>query len=149
MSKTQRRKSQRANNAHKTVMTERTLVLDAGALIDVDRNPRGEAMQSCQLAHREGRRPILPSVVLGQVWRDHRRQHSLTRLQEVCEILPFTEDTARKAGVLLGESGTSDVVDAAVVVAAMEHNATVLTSDPGDLRKIAEAVGFRIKLAVL
>ncbi|MDQ4010767.1 MAG: PIN domain-containing protein [Actinomycetota bacterium] len=45
-------------------------------------------------------------------------------------MLPFTEQTAEDVGCLPARSGTSDVVDAAVIIAAVEHNAAVLTSDP-------------------
>jgi hypothetical protein len=37
---------------------------------------------------------------------------------------------ADDVGRLLARSRTSDVVDAAVIVAAIEHNAAVLTADP-------------------
>jgi hypothetical protein len=40
-------------------------------------------------------------------------------------------------GALLGETGTGDVVDAAVVVCARElDRSPVVTSDPQDLRKL-------------
>ena len=52
----------------------------------------------------------------------------------------------RTSGILLARSGTSDVVDAAVIVAAIEHNAAVLTSDPKDLAKLASAAEYPVRL---
>lgn len=47
---------------------------------------------------------------------------------------------------LLAHSGTSDV---AVVVVAIEHNAAVLTSDPQNLGKLADALGYRLPLVTV
>ncbi|WP_270689026.1 hypothetical protein [Nocardiopsis endophytica] len=46
-----------------------------------------------------------------------------------------------RIGVLLGRSGQADIVDAAVVIAAIETGAAIVTSDPGDIRKPTEAAG--------
>jgi hypothetical protein len=67
-------------------------------------------------------------------------------LRRMCRPVPFTEDVAEAVGRLLALAGTSDVVDAAVVIAAVSHNCAVLTSDPGDLGKLADAVGVQIPL---
>ena len=48
----------------------------------------------------------------------------------------------RQAGVLLGMTGTSDPVDATVVLLANPGD-RILTSDPGDLTRLAEAAGSR------
>lgn len=40
------------------------------------------------------------------------------------------------AGVLSGQSKTSDVIDASVALLARRHAAAVLTSDPEDLKRI-------------
>ncbi len=48
--------------------------------------------------------------------------------------------------LLLARSRTSDVVDAAVIVAAIEHNAAVLTSDPKDLAQLASAAEYPVRL---
>lgn len=63
-----------------------------------------------------------------------------------CEVVGVDEHMAHRIGKVLGISGTSDVVDAMVVLVAMETGATVLTSDPADIGKIAEAVNARIPL---
>jgi DNA-binding transcriptional MocR family regulator len=51
----------------------------------------------------------------------------------------------KKAGVLLGRSGAKDAVDAALVCLAADGD-DILTSDPGDLRALAEAAGLHIDL---
>ena len=43
-------------------------------------------------------------------------------------------------------SGTSDVVDAIVVATAVQHGAPVVTSDPADLTRLAEAIGVKLRL---
>jgi len=128
------------------VSPQRRLLLDAGALIDIETDPRGETFRSCLKAFEDGYRPYLPSVVLAQVWRVRTRQHPLRMVRRLCTVLPFTEQTAEDVGLLLARSRTSDVVDAAVIVAAIEHNAAVLTSDPKDLAKLASAAEYPVRL---
>ena len=64
----------------------------------------------------------------------------------MCLAIPFTTKTADDLGRLLARSQTSDVVDAAVIVAAVEHNAAVLTSGPKDLAKLASAAEYPVRL---
>lgn len=125
---------------------QRRLVLDAGALIDIETDPRGETFRSCVKAFEDGYRPYLPTVVLAQVWRERARQHPVRMVRRLCALLPFTEQTAEDVGRLLARSGTSDVVDAAVIVAAIENNAAVLTSDLKDLATLASAAGYPVRL---
>ena len=84
--------------------------------------------------------PTLPTVVLGQAWRGG-PQARLSRLVRGCRIEPFTEQQARSAGAALAVSGSSDLIDAAVVTAALMRGDLVVTSDPDDLRRIASAIG--------
>jgi hypothetical protein len=66
-----------------------------------------------------------------------------------CDVLPLSEDDARDVGRLLGRSGTSDVVDAAVVVSAVREKCAVVTSDPDDLRALADAHDSALDLHVV
>ncbi|MDQ3151936.1 MAG: hypothetical protein M3R63_09520 [Actinomycetota bacterium] len=43
-------------------------------------------------------------------------------------------------------TGCPPVIDAAVIVAAIEHHAAVLTSDPEDLTRLADAAGYPVRL---
>jgi predicted nucleic acid-binding protein len=122
------------------------LILDAGALIAVERNPGGKVQRACERALKAGAPAFLPTVVLAQVWRASARQAPLAKIRKVCRAVPFSEEIAEEVGRLLGLTGTSDVVDASVVTTAIMHNCVVLTSDPGDLRKLADAAGVRVPL---
>lgn len=93
-------------------------------------------------------RPTLPTVVLGQAWRGG-PQARLSRLVHGCRIDPLTESQARAAGKALAASGGSDLVDAAVVIAACARDDLIVTSDPDDLRQIASAIGCSIELYVV
>ena len=125
------------------------MVLDAGALIQVEGNPRGRVYGACRDALEAGIPALLPTVVLAQVWRASPRQAPLSVLRRMCRTVPFTEDVAEAVGRLLAVSGTADVVDAAVIVAAISHGGAVLTSDPNDLRKLADAAGMPVPLIVV
>jgi predicted nucleic acid-binding protein len=122
-------------------------VYDAGVLIAVDSNNR-RMWARHHLALEEGRRIIVPAVVIGQAWRDSRRQVVLGRFLRTCEIEPTFAETAKDAGVLCGKAGTSDVIDAVVVAVALAHQAIVLTSDPHDIAKLASASEVRPGLTI-
>lgn len=122
------------------------ILLDSGAVIHAERHPRGKVFIECQEAADKGLAPLLPSVVLAQVWRDPRKQHSVVKVGGICETLSFTARTARRVGRLLKESGTNDIVDAAVVIEAIDHGAAIVTSDPGDIKALVNASGFEIAI---
>ncbi len=87
----------------------------------------------------------VPAGVVGQAWRDGRRQARLARLlsNPQTNVVVLDEPTARAVGVLLGRCGTTDVVDASVVICAREHNQAAVTSDPDDLRRLAPGLSIR------
>jgi predicted nucleic acid-binding protein len=122
-------------------------VYDAGVLIAVDSSNR-RMWARHHLALEEGRRIIVPAVVIGQAWRDSRRRVVLGRFLRTCEIEPTFAETAKDAGVLCGKAGTSDVIDAVVVAVALAHQAIVLTSDPQDIAKLASASEVRPGLTI-
>jgi hypothetical protein len=70
---------------------------------------------------------------------------------QVARLLAGTDITAgdnglgRRAGVLLARSGQSDVIDATVVCLAADGD-DILTSDPGDLRALAQAAEIHVDL---
>lgn len=109
------------------------VVYDAGALLAAERDDRRFLAQHLRLVERESRL-LIPAPVLTRVWRDGRRQVTLSRTLRACEVVVTTEAIARSAGVLLARSRTSDAVDAIVVATALrERAAVVATSDPKDL----------------
>lgn len=120
--------------------------MDAGALRQAEAKPTGDVWNYCRAEVGSGRRPLLPAVVLAQIWRDGTRQAGVTRLVKTCEVVKVDEGVAKRAGALLGVSGTKDVVDAMVVLLAVETQFTVVTSDPGDISAIADSVNYRASL---
>ena len=114
-------------------------VYDAGALIAAERGDRSVWARHRVLLER-GELPYVPAVVVAQVSRGG-RQVQVRRLLRGCDVLRLDEADAHRVGALLAASGTSDVVDGAVVVAALDRAATVLTSDRRDLEHLAQAAG--------
>ena len=118
------------------------LVLDAGALVAVDRADRA-MMARLRVAQQHSVELRSNAMVVAQVWRDrHGRQASLALLLRAVDIRAVSPPEGRQAGVLLGMTGTSDPVDATVVLLASPGD-RILTSDPGDLTRLAEAAGSR------
>jgi PIN domain len=110
--------------------------LDAGALIAVERNHRALSTRLARASDSAG--IAIPAGALAQVWRDGRRQARLARLlaRNDVEIVALDERTARRAGELCGARGTSDIVDASVVLCAMERGHAIITSDAEDLSRL-------------
>jgi predicted nucleic acid-binding protein len=81
---------------------------------------------------------VVPAGILGQVWRDGRRQARLAMLLSGRNVTveELTRPRAERAGELCGRSGTSDLIDATVVVAAWRNGRIVVTSDPDDIRRL-------------
>jgi predicted nucleic acid-binding protein len=124
------------------------VVYDAGALLAAERgDERMRALHHRFLLH--GSSPCVPAPVLAQAWRGGGRQAGLARVLKGCAILPTDEETARRAGVLLGRSGTSDAVDAIVVATTLSLQAVVVTSDPKDLLRLGEAASFHLGMVVV
>ena len=111
---------------------------DAGALLAIDSNDR-RMWTIHHLALEEGRRLIIPAVVVSQAWRDQRRQVQLGRFLHSCEVVPVGLELAKAAGALCGKAGTRDVSDATVVTVALTCGAIVFTSDPDDIAQLSAA----------
>lgn len=119
------------------------LVLDAGAFIAVDRGDR-PMMARLEAAEADGIELRTSAIVVAQVWRDPAgRQARLARLLRAVDVRPVDDRLARAAGALLGQAGTTDPIDATVVLVA-ESGDHLLTSDPDDLRRLAGAAGARV-----
>lgn len=117
------------------------LVLDAGALIALERNDR--AMWARLLvAASSASRVLVPSTALAQVWRASSSQARLSRALVHCEIAPF-DPLARAVGELCGRTGTSDLCDAHVALVAAASGDVLCTSDPSDMTRLLAACGTR------
>ncbi|MFC0864984.1 twitching motility protein PilT [Sphaerimonospora cavernae] len=120
---------------------------DAGALIAIDNNDR-RMWARHDLALQDGRDIYVPAVVVGQAWRDARRQVRLGRFLASCRVELVGLETAKAAGTLCGKAKTADVVDATVVVMAAALGAIIWTSDPDDIRTLADAADTKPALAI-
>jgi len=80
------------------------------------------------------------------VWRGGTgRQVPVARLLAGVDITALDDGLGRRAGMLLARSGLADAVDAAVVSLATDGD-DILTSDPGDLRALAQAADAHVEL---
>ena len=113
------------------------LTLDAGALIAFERNDRRIVAVLARALERDYTLAV-PAGVIGQVWRDGRRQVRLARLLSAkqLEIEILDDRRARAAGQLCGVKRTEDVIDASVVLCARARGHRVVTSDPDDLEQL-------------
>jgi hypothetical protein len=113
------------------------IVLDAGALIAFERGD-GRMRALVRDALKAGARLVIPAGALGQAWRGAARQVPLRALVKgPTTVIPALDQVlAEAAGVLCGRAGTSDVVDASVVLVARREHAVVVTSDVDDLRQL-------------
>jgi hypothetical protein len=122
-----------------------SLVLDAGALVAVERGER-DVLALIKQELRAGRAPRTHGGVVGQVWRGGTgRQAVLARLLPGLDVVPIDVELGRRAGVLLGQAKRADVIDAAVVLLAADGD-IILTSDPEDLRALAVAARADVDL---
>lgn len=85
---------------------------------------------------------IVPCVVLTEALTgNHRRDYHENRLLRTCDVRPVDEVVARAAATLrtrvVGRRRPSAVDAIVVAVADDAGGATVLSSDPGDLRALA------------
>jgi hypothetical protein len=115
----------------------RPVVLDAGALIAVDRADR-RVIRLLELA----RDIHVPAGALAQAWRDPARQVRLARVVSAdgAVVHPLDGVGARAVGQLCAATATSDVVDASVVLVARVVDGVVVTSDSDDLRRLDPGV---------
>lgn len=121
------------------------VVYDAGALIAAERQS-GRMLDMHRQTLAAGHRPVVPTIVLGQVWRGIGRQAALARMLKGCELHTLDVVTAKQGGQLCGYSSTSDLADAVVVVLAVRFGAKVVTSDPHDMRRLADTAGWRVPI---
>lgn len=93
-------------------------------------------------AQARGLRVTIPATALAQVMRNPARQARLSRLirNVSTDLIPLDGPSATAAGLLLARTGTADIVDAHVVVCAEQRGQSVVTSDPGDLRRLSAKV---------
>lgn len=114
------------------------MILDAGFLISIDRSEQA-AHTFIAAAVRSGTTPHTTHPVAAQVWRDGTRQARLAAFLKVIDVHPLDDGSA--VGRLLARCGTSDVVDAHLVLCAVRLGHDILTGDPDDITTLAEPFG--------
>lgn len=111
----------------------RPVVLDTGALIAIERADR-RVIRLLELAEEVH----VPAAVVAQAWRNPARQVRLVRVlaADPVHVHPLDNEEAKAVGHLCGASGTTDVVDASVVLVARRVGGVTVSSDPDDLHVI-------------
>jgi hypothetical protein len=114
------------------------LVLDAGALIALERNDR-RMWARLDAAADASLELIVPAGALAQVWRGTSNPARLSQTLKETRLGEF-DTIARAAGELCHAARTSDPIDAAVVLNAMGSTSVIVTSDPKDIRKLVRTL---------
>lgn len=125
------------------------LVLDAGALIALDRNDR-RLWAILRNAADDTSEVSVPAGAIAQAWRDGARQALLARGLKHCTEVPLDGPLARASGVLCGRAATADIVDASIAVLAAarsrREDVVIVTSDPDDLAHLIEALDAHVRI---
>lgn len=122
-----------------------TLVLDAGALLAIERGDR-EVLVALKHELLARRAPVTHAAVVGQVWRGGAgRQAPLSRWLATITVRALDLELGRRAGVLLRRARASDVVDASLVLLAVDGD-SILTSDPHDVARLAAAADLHVEV---
>jgi hypothetical protein len=121
-----------------------SIVYDAGVLVAADRDDR-RTWADHRIRLERGVIPTTTAPVVAQVSRSA-RQAQLRRFLRGCEIVAFPPEQAHEVGSLLGKAGTSDVVDAHLVVTAAQTRSTLLTGDPDDLVHLSKQLPTRVPI---
>jgi hypothetical protein len=121
-----------------------TLLLDASALIALERNER--AMWTRLKASAElGEPPVTHGGVVGQVWRGGPRQARLATALAGIDVKPLDQDLGRSAGELLAACELSDVFNAALAQLALDGD-EIITLDRDDMEILLAATGQHVEL---
>jgi hypothetical protein len=122
-----------------------TAVLDAGALIAIDRRDRRVGAM-LRVLQREAEPVRTSAGAVAQVWREGRRQANLARTLPGIDVAVLDEFAAKRVGELLGSSRTSDLVDAHVAL-LVHSGGRVFTSDDPDIKALLRT--RRVKATVV
>ncbi len=121
-----------------------TAVLDAGALVAVDKRDRMVGAM-LRVLHRDGVPVITSGGVVAQVWRDGSRQANLARVLSGVDADALDDLTARRVGELLRQNRSDDLVDAHVAL-LVQPNDQVLTSDEPDIKALLRTRKVRARI---
>ncbi len=124
------------------------VVLDAGGLeAACERTPSGAVRALLRTAWADGRDVLVPAVVCAEACRGAARtrrvEAALARFRPPLSVVNTDFALARQVGAVLhgAAAGSQDMVDAHVVaVCALHGGGLVITSDAGDIDRLAQAV---------
>jgi monomeric isocitrate dehydrogenase len=122
------------------------LVLDAGALIALERNDR-RMWARLEAAADASLEVVVPPGALAQVWRGTANQARLNQALKKTRLGEF-DDVARAAGELCHAARTADPIDADVVLNATGTTSVIVTSDPNDIRRLVRALPKELGSAI-
>lgn len=114
------------------------MILDAGVFIALE-NPSKRRVIVALLAKMlaSGDLPMTNEAALAQAWRDPSRQVAMAMLVKTSLVYPFGD--AKTIGRRCAETQTSDIVDASLAVLSDQLGATILTTDPVDMKRLNAA----------
>ncbi len=122
-----------------------TVVLDAGALIAIDKRDRAVGAM-LRVLQRDDVPVATSAAVVAQTWRDPRRQGNLARVLTGVDIAALDDVAAKKVGELLRANGTSDLADGHVAL-LVQPQERVLTSDEADIKALLRT--RRVKAVII
>jgi hypothetical protein len=114
-----------------------SVVLDAGALIAIDRGNRS-VMALLRVAQRNNVPVCTSGGVVAQTWRQGARQVILAKTLQGITVAAIDGPTAKRIGELLSVSNSADIVDAHVALLAADGD-RIVTSDPQDIAHLTAA----------
>ena len=124
-----------------------SILYDAGVLVAAERNDR-QVWADHRARLELGVVPATTAPVIAQVSRSP-RQVQLRRFLRGCNVIGFAPEHSHEVGELLGRARAADVVDAHVIIVAAEAGASVLTSDPDDLRHLSSGLPTPVPVRAL
>jgi hypothetical protein len=122
------------------------LVLDAGALIALERNDR-RMWARLDAAADANLDVVVPAGALAQVWRGTANQARLGQALKKARVGEF-DAIARPAGELCQSARSADPIDAAVVLNATGTTSVIATSDPKDMRQLIRSLPSELASAI-
>jgi hypothetical protein len=117
------------------------ITLDAAGMIALDRNDR-RVIALIARAEQLRQRITIPATALAQAMRAPAKQARLSRLvrQASTKVVALDRAESTRIGIILAATRTSDIADAHVVLCARREGDAIVTSNPGDLRRLDPGV---------
>lgn len=126
-----------------------SVVLDSQGLWAVARNDSDDARAVLAASSQAGVPVLVPAPVLAEALYGDERDARVNQVLKKLQIIPLNDVMARSAARLkrlAGMTGTAATVDAIVVAtSAAAGGGVILTSDPKDIRALADVADVRIR----